>query len=81
MPTAFVKKQAKKYGVSVAKAEDEWSDSKKAAKKSYSQDDPALWGTTTKIFKSKMAKHYKKKKKNENLICSFEEFINENNNK
>jgi len=80
MPTGYVKKQAKKYHVSVAKAEGEWSDAKSAAKKSYSQDDPVMWPTTMNIFKNKMKAHYGKKrksKKNENMICKFDEFVNE----
>jgi hypothetical protein len=79
MPTGYVKKLAKQYGVSVKTAEGEWEDAKTAAEKSYDEGDPAKWGTTMNIFKAKMKAHHggkkkKSRKKNENLIQRFDSF-------
>lgn len=76
MPSNVVKSFAKKYGTTTAKAEKKWKEAKAAAKKSYGEpkdDDKKFWGTTTKIFKNKMAKHGKK----EGMITNFSEYINE----
>lgn len=84
MPTGYVKKMADKYDVSVKTAEKEWEDSKKIAQKQYGEASKSpktkkgkirnskVYGTTTKIFKSKMKAHH------ENLITNFEDFVNEN---
>src|ERR1035437_8017228 len=80
MPTGYVKKLAKRYGTSVKTAEGEWSSAKAAAGKTYGEENPAKWGTTTNIFKAKMKKHFgkrKKSKKNENILVSFVDFMNE----
>lgn len=72
MPTAYVKKMAKKHGVSVKKAESEWADAKSIAKKQYGKNSKKLWGTVTNIFKNKMNAHYR-----EGFISSFNEYISE----
>ena len=74
MPVPALKNLAKKHHTSVKKAEEFWEESKSAADKSYTKDDPAYWGTVMKITKSKLKKHSSKKKVNEHIL-SFESFI------
>jgi hypothetical protein len=79
MPTGAVKKASKKYGVSIDTAENEWSAAKAIGKKEYGESNKKLWGTVMNIFKNKMKAHHgrKRKKKNEKIFISYEEFLNE----
>jgi hypothetical protein len=56
MPVPALKNLVKKYHTSMKRAERYWEESKDAVSKSYTQDDPAYWGTVMKITKSKLKK-------------------------
>ena len=67
MPTAIVKKYAKKKGISLKKSEKRWNKAKKFAKKEGQKEN---WPYVMSIYKKMMGM-------NENHVFDFREFINE----
>jgi|688.fasta_scaffold00131_21 hypothetical protein len=66
MPTAYVKKMAKKHNISVEKSEEHWANAKKAAKNKGGEEN---WGLVTAIYKQMIG---------ESTFSSFVDDINSN---